>query len=245
VTLADDHREQGANVAPFLLGALDGEERERFAAHLAVCPLCQEESDRLRTAVHALPSTVPAVEAPPELRSRIMSEVDREAALLRAAGAEADQPGTAPPRRRRWRIGSWELRPALAMALAVSAFAAAVAVGVLVGNGGSAGSGRTVAAAVSSAPGGQAELRVRDGRGELVVQRFPEPPSGRVYQVWLQRPGGAPQPTDALFVVDRAGAAHVAVPGDLNGVKRVMVTDEPRGGSRAPTGKPVIVATLS
>jgi hypothetical protein len=52
-------------------------------------------------------------------------------------------------------------------------------------------------------------------------------------------------PTDALFVVNRAGGAHVAVPGDLQGVERVLVTDEPRGGSRAPTGKPVIVAQVS
>jgi len=37
----------------------------------------------------------------------------------------------------------------------------------------------------------------------------------------------------------------VGVPGSLNGVKVVMVTTEPLGGSKVPTSSPVIVARLS
>ncbi len=43
-----------------------------------------------------------------------------------------------------------------------------------------------------------------------------------------------PQPTDALFTVTRAGAGSVEVPGSLRGVREVMVTSEPLGGSSAP-----------
>jgi hypothetical protein len=70
------------------------------------------------------------------------------------------------------------------------------------------------------------------------------PPAGHVYQVWLQRGRGAPQPTDALFTVNKSGHGHVEVPGSVKGVDTIMVTSEPRGGSLQPTGKPVITAAV-
>jgi hypothetical protein len=65
-----------------------------------------------------------------------------------------------------------------------------------------------------------------------------------VYEVWIKR-SGAPQPTDALFTVTAQGDATVGVPGSLDGVKVIMVTSEPLGGSRVPTTSPVIIAHLS
>lgn len=38
----------------------------------------------------------------------------------------------------------------------------------------------------------------------------------------------------------RSAMASVAIPGSLRGVRLVMVTDEPAGGSRVPTGEPII-----
>jgi hypothetical protein len=59
--------------------------------------------------------------------------------------------------------------------------------------------------------------------------------------VWLLRPGAkAPEPTPALFGVSTDGSAAVAVPGNLDGVKQVLVTHEPLGGSRAPTRAPIL-----
>ena len=40
------------------------------------------------------------------------------------------------------------------------------------------------------------------------------------------------------------GTADVGVPGGLTGVSAVMVTDEPDGGTLAPTSAPVIAARL-
>jgi hypothetical protein len=64
-----------------------------------------------------------------------------------------------------------------------------------------------------------------------------------VYEVWVKRVG-APQPTDALFTVTSRGAATVGVPGSVAGVKEVLVTSEPLGGSRVPTSTPAIIARL-
>jgi hypothetical protein len=107
---------------------------------------------------------------------------------------------------------------------------------------------RTVAARVdaASAPGGMARLELRGATATLVVAGLPQPAGGRVYEVWLQRRGSsAVEPTDALFTVDHSGRAHVGVPGDIRSARAVMVTSEPRGGSRRPTTQPLIAATLS
>jgi hypothetical protein len=71
---------------------------------------------------------------------------------------------------------------------------------------------------------------------------MPAPPSGRIYQVWLKRPGRDPEPTSVLWSTRSDGSAEVAVPGSLDGVEAVLVTDEPAGGSAAPTKPPVISA---
>ena len=97
--------------------------------------------------------------------------------------------------------------------------------------------GRTVVAQVdqAQAPGAEVRLEVRDdgaharGRGHARRRR-----AGRVYQVWLQAPGREPEPTAALWSRARDGSAEVAVPGSLDGVEEVLVTDEPVGGSRGP-----------
>ncbi|MBA3809789.1 MAG: anti-sigma factor, partial [Solirubrobacterales bacterium] len=102
---------------------------------------------------------------------------------------------------------------------------------------------RTIRAQVL-APHAFASLRVSGGHAELNVQGLPQTPADRVYEVWIKR-AGAPQPTNALFTVTAAGRATVGVPGDVAGVRQVLVTSEPLGGSRVPTRAPVIVASLS
>jgi hypothetical protein len=72
---------------------------------------------------------------------------------------------------------------------------------------------------------------------------MPQSPAQQVYEVWIKR-AGRPEATDALFTVSSAGTATVGVPGSIKGVKQIMVTAEPRGGSLAPTSTPVIVASL-
>lgn len=67
-----------------------------------------------------------------------------------------------------------------------------------------------------------------------------EPPFGEVYELWLDRPGAPPRPTDALFAVTRAGSADVQIPGSLRGVRSVLVTAEPLGGSSSPTSAPIL-----
>lgn len=88
--------------------------------------------------------------------------------------------------------------------------------------------------------GPRAQLRRLGSRAELIVSGMSEPPPGQVYELWLERRGQRPRPTDALFTVTSAGDGTVEVPGGLRGLSSVMVTREPRGGSSIPTGPAVL-----
>ena len=235
------HENWADATAAFLLGALDERERAAFEEHLAGCPACREEVDELLPAVRALPISVDPVDPPPALKARIMAEVEREASLLAAAGPEADRPAAPERRRRRLSLRVPRLVPA-------AVAAALLVVGVAIGVGATQLDDepeRTVAAQVSGAPGATVSVELNGEEGRLMARGLPAPPSGRVYQVWLKRDGHAPEPTAALFMPSRDGAATASVPGTMEGIDQVMVTDEPDGGSPQPTGDLLAVADVS
>lgn len=226
----------GQDSAPYVLGALTETEHEAFVAHLETCAVCRDEVAALGVVAAALPAAVAQTSAPRDLKRRVMSTVQAEAELRGAserAGAPRRRLSSGRPGSPR---GWWH---PLVASLAGAAVVAVVAVVLASGGGGT----RVIRAQVS-VPGVSASLRVRSDRAELTIAGMPQSPPGHVYEVWVKR-AGAPQPTDALFTVSRAGDATVAVPGRFSGVTAVMVTAEPEGGSRVPTTTPVIVASLS
>ena len=246
------------DVGAWVLGALPARESERFAAHLPGCAVCRREVAELQMVADTLPLVAEQVTPPPELKDRIMTAVRAEADVLEAAGPEADAVATPaaayeparPARPAAARERPWWRRPLLALRPVPAAFAAAVLIalgvagGVLVSGGDDGPSARTVQASVAlpTDPAARAALTVEGERATLSVRDFPSPPNGRVYQVWrLRRGQTAPEPTDALFDV-RSGRATVEVPGGVEGVDKVLVTDEPKGGSAAPTRDPVVIA---
>jgi anti-sigma-K factor RskA len=223
--------------AAYVLSALEQVETERYSEHLEDCSACCAEVSSLQPVVDSLPASVPRVLASQELRERVMASVRFEAELLRAAGADADRPL---PARARWRLRRTQL----------FSLAAALGVGLLIGAVAIDTGSKSPVTHVTSAklafapPGASAVLRQVGGRAELVVSGVSQPPRGKIYEIWLAREGAAPLATDALFGVNRKGSASVDVPGDLAGVKQVMVTAEPLGGSAHPTSPAIIVATL-
>jgi len=220
------------DVAAYALRALDDREAESLREHVDDCAVCRAELAEVRPVVDLLACSSPAVAAPGPLRDRILAVVHGEAELLNAAGQAADRPTARPAR--------WRLRP-----LAVMAVAAAMGVGIVVGvalqHAPPNPSLHQTRATVASSRG-SAVLRQAGGRADLSVSDLAPPPAGRIYQVWLKRPGRAPDATDVLFTVDNGGHAAVDVPGSLRGVQLVMVTAERMGGSTTgvPSGAPLI-----
>ena len=227
--------EQSGDAAPYVLGALD--EVDSYRAHLDGCATCRAEVAELQLVVDTLPATVPPVVAPAALRERVLATVRSEAELLQAAGSRVDQP----PRR----LGLWRSpRVSLLGAGIAIAAAVAVAVAIAVTPRSTAPEHVTSAQVAPSIAGAHASLRQADSRAELVVSGMPQPPLGKIYEVWLSRGSTSPQPTDALFGVTGSGGGSVNVPGNLHGVKEVMVTSEPLGGSSRPTSPPLIRVVL-
>jgi anti-sigma-K factor RskA len=218
-----------ADSAAYVLGALEEPEAEAHYRHLSECPICRADLARHQPVADSLALGVPRADLPPGLRARIVSVVP----------AEAGQPESAGRSTARWRR---RLAPALASALSL---AIGFSIGALALHTGS-GEHNQVVRAIVVAPGhsATAELRKTGSHLELVVLGMPSPPPGHIYQVWIERGAREPRPTDALFSVTRVGSGAVDVPGDLEGVSKVLVTAEPLGGSPKPTRNPVIVGSI-
>jgi anti-sigma-K factor RskA len=233
-----DHTIYRDEVGAYLLGALTDAERSAFEDHLAGCAECREELERLRPAADVLPRSVDQVEPPPSLKRSLMEVVEREA---RAAG-KAERPARRPLGERLRGL----LRPVRPM-LVAGTLAAGLLIGFAVAQLGSGDKGRTVVASVNhgALPHASAHLKLQgDGKDGAIleVRGMPSPGRGRVYQAWVQRDGMVePEPT---FEVGADGAGAVAVPDDVANAQAVMVTREPRGGSRAPTEQPILTVQL-
>jgi anti-sigma-K factor RskA len=243
MSAAPDHDRWADSLGAWMLGALPEDEVDGFRTHLESCAECRADAESLRVAVDALPASAAPMRPPPELKGRLMAVVEREASLLQAAGPEADRVKEPRRRHRFRRLSGLTLRPALATGLVVL---------LLVIGGGAALLGRTafdqdartiVARVNPELKGSRASLEVDGDRARIVGKKLPPPPAGHVYQVWLDRGGKAPEPTSALFSTRRDGTASVDVPGSIDGVRAVMVTDEPSGGSSTPTGRLILTAS--
>jgi anti-sigma-K factor RskA len=238
--MSDERRIDGdicGGAAAYLLGALTDAEHELFVGHLATCVACREETASLRPVVAALPAAAPQVAAPADLKRRVIATVTREAREQQAAsGARAERRARRTiPRPTAWRGAFVGVAGAAVIAIAV----------VLAFSGGGGGGGGTrVFRAQVTAANASASVRVNAGHAELTIAGMPQSPPDHVYELWIKR-SGQPQPTDALFTVSSNGAATVGVPGSIKGVREILVTAEPLGGSRVPTSTPVIVAPLS
>ena len=229
------------DAASYVLRAMPDGEWKVYEDHLTRCASCADKVAELQFVGDALLSGVTQLTAPPPIRDRVMAVVRAESSLLLAAGHGADRLEPVAPRRRL----SWLSRPLPVAGLASIALALGVGGGALLTGGDGGVTPRTVVAKVEAA-GATANVRLTSDGAKLRVAGMPAPDEGRVYQVWLDHGDGrTPRPTDALFSVSRDGHATVDVPGDLDKVKAVLVTDEPLGGSRIPTRSPVISATLA
>lgn len=235
MTVESGKHDCGADAAAYVLGALEPEEAEAFSRHLDTCVVCRDEVAAFQHTANALAMTPPQHRAPRGLKRRVMRAVRESDADAQAQGAPAS-------RQRRFGSGRFVARPAVA-GLAALAVVVVVIGAIIVGSNGSSGT-RAITAAVTGSPG-TAQLSVSGGHGQLVMRNFPQPATGHIYELWELRSGAkAPQPTGTLFSVNSSGAGNVGVPGGLHGVSKVLVTQEPAGGSAAPTTTPVIVASL-
>jgi anti-sigma-K factor RskA len=216
----------GNDAAAYALGALEPAEAQAFERHIESCAVCRDEVAAFALVADALPLAAHQHAPPRGLRRRVMREVMRDAAN--------EQPRSSPA----WSPNIRRAPRRAVAGFAVALAAAALAVGIGLGTSGGSAM-RVIQASV-----GSAELQISSGHGQLVVKHLARPAAGRIYELWVQH-GSAPPSPSTLFSVASDGTADVGIPGSLHGVSHLLVTDEPSGGSRAPSTRPLIVAALS
>ena len=239
---SDIHALSGA----YVVDALDDLERARFETHLADCADCREEVRTLSEAASILGASASA--APPHgLRDRVLADIATVRPLPPVARPVA-QPVAQPVvpatqkvvRRRRW----VEL---VAAAAAVIALGTGVAVWQPWDDGSS--QQLTVAEQVVAAPdaaehtvsleGGAQVTLVRSaslGKAVVETEDMPSPPSGKVYELWLQNAQGVMEPAGLMPIV---ADQQFVLDGDAAAAVGAGITVEPEAGSKEPTSEPI------
>lgn len=229
------HDEYKDNIGAYVLGALPELEVELLERHLAGCESCRAEVEELRPVTTALARSVPQVEPPASLKSSLMAVVHAE------AEARAGSVREARPRRQRKPLGEWlrGLQPRTAFATGMAVLAVGIGVGIGISQiGGGGTTTRTIAAKIDrgAMPTGDAELDVNGTKAKLDLRNAPQPPNGRVYQLWYQH--GKTIERGGTFRPRADGTYEATLP--VAHANAVMVTVERAGGAPAPTGPPIV-----
>jgi anti-sigma factor RsiW len=221
------------DLVAFVLGALQPAEERAVEAHTPSCARCTRELEALVPAVSALGESVEQLEPPPELRERVLAEV--QADVARSAGEK--EPAPRRPQRRGWR--GLFARPAIAVGLAIAV--AAVGGYLIAQNGGDGGPEQTTVPVVAQ-QGIGGSLAVGENSSMLDLHGLAQLKEREVYQVWVAK-GQSLKPS-SNFVPDAGGRAMTAVDGHLSPGTKVMVTREPHAGQTAPTPPILLSATV-
>jgi anti-sigma-K factor RskA len=238
-----NHERWSEDVAAYLLGALEPDEAAALERHAEGCEHCQEEIRWMTPAVDALPESVERLEPPRELRERVLAEVRFDAepeAVFTEDPAATGIFDRASNWLRELGSGPMGLRPVVGFAAAILVVAAVA--GFAIGGGIGSDSGQTSTVVTGTPPGVTAKVISSDNGGTLHLANVKQIPDDRVLEAWVQRDGEV-EPVEALFVPDRKGQASTELP-DMDGVEVVMVTTEPKGGSKSPTSSPLVTIAV-
>lgn len=253
----DPHAMVGAYVAD----ALDDIERATFERHLAACESCRREVTEFSETLGEL-SRLAETPPPPSLRAAIL----RDVATIRPLPPEQPAPPAVPPEaaaaatsgrpatgdevtlRRRSRRALTGLAAALIVVVALGGW-----VGVLIHDQRQQQVASQQISELLTAPDATVYTAQLNGSPvSYVVSRerntalflgndVAAPPSGRVYQLWMLRPGDIAEPN---ATVDRGGTVATWLTGSLDDAEGLAITVEPAGGSDQPTTSPVAVVRL-
>jgi len=218
----------------YALAALPPEEMREVEAHLQRCNLHAEIAS-LRATASLLAFAAEEREPPPMLRSRIMAAV---------GGNELRAPQPPAPA-----LLSMRQSRRFPRVYALAAVLALFAVGLLAWNvtllRDDNGPTQTVVTRnVAAGPAAGTLLRyIEDEQVAILeVAGLDQLEQGRVYQVWTLR--GSEVTGVGLFSIGDDGTARVAFSSPLQPGDTVAVTEEPAGGSPAPTSQPIFAVQI-
>ncbi len=261
----DSCAELQPEIAAYALG--ETEAAAALLEHLAECPACQRDLRAYVQVARMLPYDAPDVAPPPALRARILTAVEETGAappttapsLVAASESQVTMRAGGQPRR--WRWLPW-FRPAygavavafiallvwnVALQRQVDTQAAQIAA--------SRSSWQTMTALLNNSAVRWYAITGDEANGHfwaapqgqvacLVAQGLPPLHEGQVYQVWLVH-GGEHASGGTFEEHDGNGWVLIRSNEPLSNYDSVGVTIEPRGGSVAPTGTPVLQGQIA
>jgi len=219
----------------FALGALDDEEHDEVEGYVLDDPEARAELHKLEHAVawlgHASPR--PSDASWEAVRAEMARDLGETGTT-----SEPTEPELAPV----VDLGTRRARPAWQRLTAVAAaIVLVVGLGLAVFSAFSTDSGSGTTTVALAAPDGQVAVTARidgDGTGRIVTSSLPAPPTGHEYQLWAQ-----PDPQTSMHSAGLLGTNphghRIHIPAHT---RRIAISVEPTGGSRAPTTDPVAVS---
>lgn len=225
------------DLAAYVLGRLEPQEREGFEAHLADCSSCQAELAELSSVARLLPRAAIAYDVPAGLEARVLGAVERAAAAERTPTE---------PRRGRW---AWNRRPTLALAALAAVLTLVLAATQIDRFGGPTPELQAVLAPPGGGEGEANVTVVETGIGREIAFRtddLPILPKTEYYELWFVAPGDTlerPRRISAgTFHPDERGRSHADFTAAVDPKRYpvVSVTAEPGDGNPARTGPEVL-----
>lgn len=226
----------------YALGGLEPEERADVEAYLAG-EGCRDAIARGRFIAYALAASV-AEQPPAALREKILAIAKTPQPASSATTPQVKDPATTP------QATVMPLRPSVWMQPGWLAAAAAVVVVVFAATWAvnqwfkPVSWATTCPASSPLCPTNGRVIAASTTTLRLEAHGMHALPAGKVYQAWYIRPGAAPTAAP-VFVPNSSGDASVELPVGAEKGLTIAVTVEPAGGSKAPTTKPFLVASIN
>jgi anti-sigma-K factor RskA len=245
----------------YALSALDGEEKQRFEAHVRACSACRQQLAETERRVSLLGLSADPATPRPQVKSALMEQVKSERKATGSAQDDAQK-----PKRIRWGL---RFSLGFGLATAVLAFATfelarqdvergkqlkqlqaqvSQQSAAMQAMGQVAGAPDTTLITLleqNGEPPGQAHVMYNARMGMAVYsgQIAPAPPD-KSYQLWLVPASGAPVSAGLVEPNQETGIVVVHLTPGM-AAKAFAVTMEPLGGMPQPTGPKVLVGVVN
>lgn len=230
------------------LGVLPPEEAEPLDAHLQACDQCRAAFMESAAIAAGLGRTL-AAGAPPALRSRVLSAIQAQRGVSDAGAVTTEVTTLRRSRPTPW--ARWSLSGGVIAALTVAIVVAlssqharapqpqptALAQARIY---------KSWTAACSPKPcaSGGTVVAFVSGAIRLNLTGLRALPKHKVYQAWVIRPNALHPIPEPTFTADAGGNGSVVFAAKIGKGTVVAITVEPLGGSKAPTTKPFLTASL-
>ncbi|MFN8635523.1 MAG: anti-sigma factor [Chloroflexota bacterium] len=264
--------EEARELLPLMaLDVLDVDECDVLDDHLAACAECREALAGHLETTAALAMAVPQADPSPSVKGRLLAQASRARMLPAGADVRAipSPPMWGRGRAARWRVSLTGIAAGLALVLAAGSTGWALSLRSQIDdqnqriaslNERAQNYGRVSAVlqaadtqvrllqGTAGAPSafGRVYIDPETSEGMLMVRGLPPLPQGKVYQLWVVGADGQRMSAGVLTWTDKAGNGYTLIncPDKLSRWQSFGVTEEPSGGSPAPTTPRVLGGTI-